>query len=48
MQRVQIFTLTLWLPMVSLVFWTLGDHVRAVRRLEWLTLWPKVTPFPQI
>lgn len=47
-QRVQTLALR-HLPFSRMVvFLTLGDQVRLVRRLEWLTLCPDWGPFPQI
>ena len=30
------------------VFWMFASQRRFVLRFEWLTLWPKAVPFPQI
>ncbi len=47
-QRVQMRTLTGTPSRAIVVFCTLGNQRRLVRRLEWLTLLPYVTPLPQI
>jgi hypothetical protein len=48
MQRVQAKTREAFPPTKMVVFWMFGIQRRFVFRLEWLTLWPNVTPFPQI
>ncbi len=46
MQAVQATMRCGTLPTIIVVFWMFGRQGRFVFRLEWLTLWPKVTPLP--
>lgn len=48
MQRVQTLMLLTVPLLIALIFWRLGRHILRVLLFAWLTLLPKLGPFPQI
>lgn len=46
MQRVHTLSLRSRPCSLIVIRWMLRRNIRLVRRLEWLTLWPKLGPLP--
>ncbi len=47
-QRVHTYTRRGAEPTMILTFWRLGSKRRLVATIEWLRLWPKAGPLPQL